>query len=322
MIVTRRRLTGAAIENIAPVRSMRVDGPGRLAQLEVLDEQRRHDVHGRRGYRAARTSCVRERAPSRSTSTGPLGRAGAGHAASPDYARRPLRRRSRRSSATSSRFDRPRLGVGRRAARRAPAVPHRHRHGLAGPARRPHDRASTSRPPRSPRPAASPRAAGADVDFVEADVYDAPRRARRAARFDLVYTGIGALIWLPDIDRWAAVVAACSARRAAVHPRGPSVLWALDDTAPDGLLVIEHPYFEHAEPTVWDEPGTYVATDVEFDHTRQPRVEPRARRDRHRAARPRHGADDVRRARQRAVGRPARPDGADRRRRVAPRRPP
>ena len=40
---------GAAIENIAPVRSIRVDGPGRLAHLEVLDEQRGDDLHVRRG---------------------------------------------------------------------------------------------------------------------------------------------------------------------------------------------------------------------------------------------------------------------------------
>ena len=45
------------------------------------------------------------------------------------------------------------------------------------------------------------------------------------------------------------------------HP----VLWTLDDR-PDGLA-IEYPYFETAEPLVWDEPGTYVETDVEFTQT-------------------------------------------------------
>jgi len=46
--------------------------------------------------------------------------------------------------------------------------------------------------------------AGADVDFVHAQVYDAPEVL---GRFDFVFTGIGALCWLPDIDRWAGVVA-------------------------------------------------------------------------------------------------------------------
>src|SRR5687768_10799503 len=43
---------------------------------------------------------------------------------------------------------------------------------------------------------------GAAVDFVEADLYAAPDVLERGA-FDLVYTGIGALCWLPDIRRWA-----------------------------------------------------------------------------------------------------------------------
>ena len=32
-------------------------------------------------------------------------------------------------------------------------------------------------------------------------------------------------------------------------------------------MVVEYPYFTPAEPTVWDEPGTYVTTDVQFVHT-------------------------------------------------------
>jgi SAM-dependent methyltransferase len=46
-----------------------------------------------------------------------------------------------------------------------------------------------------------------DASFVVADVYDAVT-ALGGRRFDVVYTGIGALVWLPDIPRWAQVVAA------------------------------------------------------------------------------------------------------------------
>jgi len=48
---------------------------------------------------------------------------------------------------------------------------------------------------------------GAPVDFVEAEVYSAPEVLGRGG-FDLVYTGVGALCWLPDIRRWAETVAA------------------------------------------------------------------------------------------------------------------
>ena len=47
--------------------------------------------------------------------------------------------------------------------------------------------------------------AGADVEFVHANVYDA--RQAVSGTFDLVYTSIGVLCWLPDIAQWARVVA-------------------------------------------------------------------------------------------------------------------
>lgn len=54
------------------------------------------------------------------------------------------------------------------------------------------------------------RRAGARVEFVKANVYDAVEALTAdcdEARFDLVYTGIGALGWLPDLTRWGQVVA-------------------------------------------------------------------------------------------------------------------
>src|ERR1017187_6417445 len=46
---------------------------------------------------------------------------------------------------------------------------------------------------------------GAAAEFVRADVCDAVK-VRGDGRFDLVFTGIGALCWLPSIRRWADVV--------------------------------------------------------------------------------------------------------------------
>jgi SAM-dependent methyltransferase len=108
---------------------------------------------------------------------------------------------------------------------------------------------------------------GTAVDFVLADVHDAPA-ALGGRHFDLVFTGIGALCWLPDIRRWAAVVADLLAPGGRLFLReGHPMLWAMGDPDPSGLLRVEYPYFERPEPLVWDEVGTYVATDVEFQHT-------------------------------------------------------
>jgi len=112
------------------------------------------------------------------------------------------------------------------------------------------------------------RLAGADVRFVEAAVYDAPG-ALGPEPFDLVYTGIGALCWLPDIARWARVVAGLLRPGGRLFIReGHPVLWALDDPRPDGLLAVEYPYFEREEAMVFDEGGTYVDTDAVFTHNR------------------------------------------------------
>ena len=48
--------------------------------------------------------------------------------------------------------------------------------------------------------------AGLDVTYVQANVYDAVP-ALEGRQFDVVYTGKGSLCYLPDLDRWAGVVA-------------------------------------------------------------------------------------------------------------------
>ena len=105
----------------------------------------------------------------------------------------------------------------------------------------------------------------ADVEFVEADACDAAEVLGRDV-FDLVFTGIGALCWLPDVRRWARVIASLLRPGGRLFMReGHPMLWALD-THDDGLLVVEHPYFERDEPTAWEHAGTYVQTDATFAH--------------------------------------------------------
>ncbi len=109
--------------------------------------------------------------------------------------------------------------------------------------------------------------AGAHASFVEADVYSAVEVLGRGA-FDLVFTGIGALCWLPSTRRWAAVVADLLRPGGRLFMReGHPMLWALDDAREDDLLVVRYPYFERDEPLVFEDGGTYVRTDAVFQHT-------------------------------------------------------
>ncbi|HEY4334015.1 MAG TPA: class I SAM-dependent methyltransferase [Ilumatobacteraceae bacterium] len=119
----------------------------------------------------------------------------------------------------------------------------------------------------SPRALAAARQLAADcqqpIRYVEAEVYDAPA-ALGVNRFDVVYTGIGALCWLPDIKRWASVVSALLRPGGRLFIReGHPVLWALADPRPDGVVALEYPYFETTGTTFIDA-HTYVEHDTEL----------------------------------------------------------
>ncbi len=49
---------------------------------------------------------------------------------------------------------------------------------------------------------------------------------------------------------------------------GHPVLWATDDMRADDVLALEFPYFEQAEPSVFDDDGTYVETATTFTQTK------------------------------------------------------
>lgn len=107
---------------------------------------------------------------------------------------------------------------------------------------------------------------GEQIEFVEASVYDAAK-ALGAHSFDLVYTGIGALNWLPQIDDWARNVAALlkPGGRLFLREMHP-VLMTLDQDCQDALQMV-HSYFEHSEPQVWNDEYSYVASDSKLTAT-------------------------------------------------------
>jgi SAM-dependent methyltransferase len=106
-------------------------------------------------------------------------------------------------------------------------------------------------------------ATGTDISYVLSDAYDAA--AATGGDFDLVYTGVGALGWLPDIKRWARTVRSLLRPGGRLFIReGHPVLWSLDYDRQDDLIALHTTYFEQPEPLILDEPGTYVTTDHEF----------------------------------------------------------
>ncbi len=92
--------------------------------------------------------------------------------------------------------------------------------------------------------------------FVVAELYDAPQVLPET--FDVVYTGVGALNWLPDIDRWGRVVAGFLAPGGLFYIReGHPMLFSLDWREGEALIV-RYPYFQTADPVPDDDPNTYA----------------------------------------------------------------
>jgi SAM-dependent methyltransferase len=101
----------------------------------------------------------------------------------------------------------------------------------------------------------------ADVTFVDGDVYDAVELLG-PHQFDLVYTGIGAICWLPSISRWAQTVAGLLRPGGRLFIReGHPALWTMSEPRPDGLLVVEYPYFE-TEGVIFREETSYAGDGI------------------------------------------------------------
>lgn len=107
------------------------------------------------------------------------------------------------------------------------------------------------------------RWAGLELKTVEADVYRAVE-AVGDARFDIVYTGVGALSWLPNLDRWAQVVndllrPGGFLYLSEVHP----TMMAMND---DGTALVDASIAAAFERDEEPQAGSYAAPSAEFEN--------------------------------------------------------
>jgi SAM-dependent methyltransferase len=120
--------------------------------------------------------------------------------------------------------------------------------------------------------AAAALARSLDIDgtFVVSDVYDAAA-AFPGQRFDIVYTGIGALVWLPDIPRWARVVASLLAPGGFLYLVESHPVAQVLDADAAGLVVTRDYFFAGPEVSDWphsytDGPALEHVRSVQFQH--------------------------------------------------------
>lgn len=98
----------------------------------------------------------------------------------------------------------------------------------------------------------------ADARFVRSDLYELPGVLDE--QFDVVYTSRGVIGWLPDIRRWAQVVARFTAPGGLffiteIHP----VAQAFENEGVEpGELRLAYPYWEHRDPLTFEVKGSYA----------------------------------------------------------------
>jgi SAM-dependent methyltransferase len=107
---------------------------------------------------------------------------------------------------------------------------------------------------------------GADVRFIESNIYDLPEVLDE--QYDLVFKSYGTICWLPDIRAWAQVVARY------VKPGGRFIIidahpsaFPLDDENASGLA-IRYPYFRQDKPLTFEFDGTYADESAKMTNTR------------------------------------------------------
>lgn len=106
---------------------------------------------------------------------------------------------------------------------------------------------------------------GLDARFICSDLYELPRHLDQT--FDVVFTSYGVLCWLPDLTRWAEIIAG------ALRPGGVFYLaethplaYVFDDDAEPRTM---HPRFDYTTraPLRWSEESTYADRSVRLQHT-------------------------------------------------------
>jgi SAM-dependent methyltransferase len=106
--------------------------------------------------------------------------------------------------------------------------------------------------------------------FVVADVYDAAAAIPAARSFDLVYVTWGALCWLPDVRRWAEVVAHFLKPEGRLYlADGHPAAYVFDDDArqADGMPGLFVPYFK-TDGLLLDDPRDYADETARLENSR------------------------------------------------------
>ena len=100
-------------------------------------------------------------------------------------------------------------------------------------------------------------AAGIEAKFVCANVYDTANVLNE--KFDVVFTSGGVIVWLPDLEKWAEVIAE------SLKPGGFFYIrefhpfsYIFENEGDVTELEVKYPYFQGKEPLMFESEGSYA----------------------------------------------------------------
>lgn len=113
---------------------------------------------------------------------------------------------------------------------------------------------------------------GIQLETVLCDVYSAPEKISK--KYDFVYTGVGAICWLPNIKKWAEVVSTLLKPGGFLFIReSHPMLWSVGESRPNRDIAIDLDYFE-GQAWVDEEEVTYAGEgsvasprNISFNHS-------------------------------------------------------
>jgi SAM-dependent methyltransferase len=106
---------------------------------------------------------------------------------------------------------------------------------------------------------------GIKAEFICCDIYDLPKKLK--SKFDIVYTSGGVLCWLPDLVKWAEIIAHFLKPGGFFYIfEGHPFMMVFDDARDVTEPRVRYSYFHGPEPDKWEPEGDYAEPDAVVTH--------------------------------------------------------
>jgi len=105
---------------------------------------------------------------------------------------------------------------------------------------------------------------GIEGRFIQANIYDIPKVLSEDDQFDIVFTSGGAIVWLPDLEEWAKIIARHLKPGGFFYIReGHPFAYVFDDEPDEPILKVRYPYFQGKEPLRFQTDASYASAEGE-----------------------------------------------------------